>query len=85
MLRRLTTKTSIRKQSTYRKNDIDKFDPQSVLLDYAETEQDLGSLDTEVVDFDDLIDIDIDPRQDGNYLKLNVDHIERISTVHIKI
>lgn len=38
-----------------------------------------------MVDFDNLIDVDIDPRQDGNYLKLNVDHIEKISTVHIRL
>ena len=56
----------------------------TALLDYIDTEVGTAA-NEEMIDFDDLVDIEIDPNQNSNYLKLNIDHLEKISSVHIKV
>ena len=54
---------------------------QNLLLDYDGVEE----IQEPEVDFEDLVDIRIDPKQDSNYLVVNADHMKKISIPLIKV
>ena len=55
----------------------------NVLMDYMPTEE--NEDDYDLIDFEDLVEEEFIPDTDGDYLRLNVEHMQNISTMHIKI
>ena len=55
--------------------------PTNVLIDtdYGEEEEPME------IDFEDLVEEDIDPGLSHNYLKVGAEHMKSISKVHIKL